>query len=237
MKKLLVMLLSLISVSAFSQTVEDVILKYSTAMGGLDAFNKVNTAKLTGVLTTQGIELPLTTQVVNGKAMRTDVTVNGQAIVNVYDNGTGWKINPYGGAPTPTDVTGTELISFKAQANLANNLMDYKNRGHKVELLEQEDVEGVKAYKIKLTTKDEGKVTTYFISTTDNMLLKSVTKREIAGNEYDAESFYSGFKTVNGLKFCFQFVQKIEGKPFQDVKYSSIELNVAVDESIFVKPK
>ncbi len=237
MKKLLVLLLSLVCLSAFSQTVEEVILKYSTAMGGLDAFNKVNTAKFTATLTTQGQALPLTTQVVNGKSARTDVTAAGQAIVNVYDKGAGWKINPFGGALVPTDVTGTELASFKAQASLANNLMDYKSRGHQVELLGQEDVEGVKAYKIKLTTKDEAKLTTYFINVADNMLLKSISKREIAGNEYDAESFYSDFKTVGGLKFCFQFVQKIEGNVLQDVKYSSVELNVPVDEKIFAKPK
>jgi hypothetical protein len=236
MKKLLVVLLSLVSLSAFSQTVEEVIQKYNTAMGGLDAFNKVISAKITGELSSQGTKLPLTTRIVNGKSMRTDVTVNGQTVTNVYHNGAGWKINPFAGASTPTDVTGSELTSFKAQASLANHLMDYKNRGHKVELLGQEDVEGIKTYKIKLTAKEEGKVTTYFVNATDYVLVKSVSKREIAGSEYDAESFYSDFKTVNGLQFCCQFIQKIEGKVFQDVKYTAIELNIPVDEKIFAKP-
>jgi hypothetical protein len=236
MKKLLVVLLSLVTVPVFSQTVDEVIQKYSAAMGGLDAFNKVNTAKMTGNLTTQGNILPLTTQIINRKAVRTDVTANGQAVVNVYNNGAGWKINPFAGATTATDVSGSELIAFKTQASLANNLMDYKSRGHKVELLGQEDVEGVNTYKIKLTTREEGKVTTYYIGTTDNLLVKSVTKREIAGSEYDAESFYTDFRTIGGLKFCFSFIQKIEGRTFQDVKYTNIELNVAVDEKIFIKP-
>jgi hypothetical protein len=237
MKKILVALLSFAFLSANAQTADEVIQKYSTAMGGLEAFNKVTTAKITGTITTQGRALPLITQIVNGKAMRTDVTVGEQSVNNVYNNGKGWKINPFANAPTATEVTGSELVTFKAQASLANNLMDYKNRGHQVELLGQEDVEGVKTNKIKLTSKEDGKITTYFISIADNLLIKSVSKREIAGNEYDAHTFYSDIKEINGLKFSMHFTQKVEGQVFQDVKYEKIELNVPVDEKIFAMPK
>lgn len=239
MKKTILVLLCFISISfsAFSQTVDEVIQKYNTAMGGLDAFNKVKSAKFEGTLASQGQLLPLKLQIVNGKSVRTDVTANGKEVINVYHKGNGWKINPFAGAPLATDVTGTELAALKVQASLVNNLMDYKARGHQVELLGQEDVNGVKAYKIKLTSKDDSKVTTYFISTVDNMLLKSIAKREIAGNEYDAESFYSDFRTIEGVKICYQFVSKIEGKTLNEIKYSTIVLNVDVDENIFSKPK
>jgi len=237
MKKLIATLFSFAFISANAQTADEIIQKYTTAMGGLEAFNKITTAKITGTLTSQGQNLPLITQIINGKAMRTDVTVGEQAVNNVYNNGKGWKINPFANAPTATEVTGPELISFKTQSNLANNLMDYKSRGHQVDLLGQEDVEGVKTNKIKLTSKDDGKVTTYFISTTTNLLVKSVSKREIAGNEYDAHTYYSDIKEVNGLKFSMHFVQKIANQVLQDVKYEKIELNVPVDEKIFIMPK
>ena len=237
MKKILFAILSLAVVSANAQTADEVIQKYTNTMGSLEAFNKVTTAKITGTLSTQGRNLPLITQIVNGKAMRTDVTVGEQSVNNVYNNSKGWKINPFANAPTATEVTGSELVTFKAQASLANNLMDYKNRGHQAELLGQEDVEGVKAFKIKLTSKEDGKIFTYLISTASYLLLKSVSKKDIGGTEYDAETFYSDIKEVNGLKFSMHFVQKVEGQIFQDVKYEKIELNVPVDEKIFIMPK
>lgn len=237
MKQFFAALLSFAFLSANAQTADEVIQKYTVTMGGLGAFNKVTTAKITGILTSQGQNLPLTTQIINGKAMRTDVTVGEQSVNNVYNNGKGWKINPFANATAATEVTGPELVTFKTQASLANNLMDYKSRGHQVELLGQEDVEGVKTNKIKLTSKDDGKVTTYFISTTTNLLVKSVSKREVAGNEYDAHTFYSDIKEINGLKFSMHFVQKIANQVLQDVKYEKIELNVPVDEKIFIMPK
>src|SRR4051812_41899471 len=124
MKKIIVALLSFAFVSAQAQTADEVIQKYSAAMGGLDAFNKVSTAKLTATLITQGMDIPLVIQLLNGKAMRTEVEIKGQTIVNVYNNGIGWKINPYAGAPAATEATPGELISFKLQASLTNNLMD-----------------------------------------------------------------------------------------------------------------
>ena len=54
MRKLFVTLLSFAVISANAQTADEVILKYATTMGGLEAFNKVTTAKMTGTLTTQG---------------------------------------------------------------------------------------------------------------------------------------------------------------------------------------
>ena len=63
MKRLLVAVLSLVFLSAQAQTADEVISKYSAAMGGLDAFNNVKSAKMTGIATLQGmyrsIPLPL----------------------------------------------------------------------------------------------------------------------------------------------------------------------------------
>jgi len=129
MKKLFFTLMSFAFISANAQTVDEVIQKYAITMGGLEAFNKVTTAKMTGTLTTQGNVLPFTTQIVNAKAMRTDVLAMGKEVINVFNNGKGWKINPLAGISTATEVTGNELITLKAQASLANNLMEYKIRG------------------------------------------------------------------------------------------------------------
>jgi hypothetical protein len=173
--------------------------------------------------------------VLNGKGMRNDLEYNGQAIVNVYYNGKAWKINPLAGFPTATDVTGTELNDFKLQSNLASQLIDYKAKGNTVELAGQEDVEGIKCYKILLTNKDDGRQTTYYISTNDFLVIKTVSKREIQGQEFDVETYLSDYKDFGGIKFAMDRLQKIEGATFQEVKFTSVELNVPVDVKIFEK--
>lgn len=238
MKKILLALSIFAFVTTHAQTADEVVQKYTNAHGGLDAFNKVKTAKMTGTLTTQGMELPVISQIINGRAVRTDVQVeaaNTSVITSIID-GKGWKQNQFAGTPDPTDVEGTELTELKAQTMMASGLMDYKNRGHKIELLGQEDVNGKKAFKIKLTNKDDGKQTTYFIDATNYTLLKSVTTREIQGESKDIESTYADIKEIGGLKFYMTRSQFLDGEELQTLNYSSIELNVPIDEKIFAKP-
>ena len=237
MKTIFSFLLSLVLTSVYGQTADEVIQKYTEAMGGLDAFNKIETAKITGTLTSQGQEFPIIINIVNGKSMRTDVNVKGQMVTNAYDKGKGWKINPFENIGAATEVTAPDdLALLKIQASLANNLMDYKKRGHKVELLGQEIIEGINTNKIALTSKDDGKTTIFYISTTDNKLLRTDSKQKIQGNEYDAQTWYSDFKTYKGLVFGTHFIRKIEGTVFQEIKYDTVELNVPVDEKMFKMP-
>lgn len=235
MKKIILSAAFFLPVIAYAQTAEQIVEQYSAAMGGLETFNKVESARISGTMKSQGQSLPFIQQVLNNKGMRMDVTAMGRQVVNVYYSGKGWKINPFAGASAPTDVNGAELLSLRLQASLANNLMDYKARGHQVELAGSEEVEGVPVYKLKLTSKDDGKQTFYFIMKKDNLLVKSVSKREIAGTEYDAETFYSDIRDISGIKFCMHFIQKIDGKVFQEVTYDKVELGVPVDVKIFEK--
>ena len=235
MKKILFAIASFACISAHGQTADEVIQKYTTAMGGLKAINAIKTAKMKGIFTIQGSELPITTQIINGKAFRSDIELMGQTITSCYKDGKGWKINPFAGITTATDVTGVELMDFKSQSILANQLMDYKARGHKVELLGQEDIDGVKTYKIKLTNKDDGQVTTYYINTGDNMVIKNTTTKEMQGQQVQIENYFSDIKDLNGLKFSMTRTQKVNGEVTQMIKMTSVEWNVPIDEKIFDK--
>lgn len=237
MKKLFATVLCFATVSAFAQTADDVIIKYTANMGGLDAFNKISSAKFTGTYSTQGQDFPLTTQVINGKSMRTDIDIMGQSVTNCYANGKGWKVNAFAGAASPTEVSGKELNDFKTQTYLSSALMDYKARGHQAELQGEETVEGIKTFKIKLTSKDDGRVTNYFISISDYTLIRTTTIREFQGQEMETETWFSDLKEIDGVKFFMSRDSKMQGQIFQTVKYDKIELNTAIDEKIFEIPK
>ena len=234
--KLLFSFLSLLAVTLCqAQTADEIVQKYSDAMGGLDAFKKVQTAKITGNLNVQGMDLPLTVQIINGRAFRTDVDAMGQAVTSSFKDGKGWTLNPFSGIETPTDVEGSDLVDYKSQSNLASSLMDYKALGHAIELLGQEMVEGVNTYKIKLTAKEDGRVTHYYISAKEFLPIKVSSQKVMQGNEMEVETWFSNLKDFAGLKFFMSRDQKVSGQVFQRIIYSNIELNVPIDEKVFDK--
>jgi hypothetical protein len=234
MKKIISATLLFVSLSAIGQTAEEIVEGYIKGMGGIEAFSKVKTAKMTGIATVQGNDLPLTVQVINGRAVRTDVDVMGQFVTNSYIDGKGWKINPFAGFETATDVEGAELYELKLQSSLMNSLMDYKSLGNKIELAGTEDHSGVKTNKIKMTVQEDGRIVTYFING-DHDLVKSVTSREIMGQSTEIETYYSGVKIIEGLKFYMIRSQLAGGQPFQTISLASVELNVPIDEKVFAK--
>ena len=127
------------------------------------------------------------------------------------------------------------MTDLKSQSSLASNLIDYKNRGYQVESDGQEDVEGVKCFKLKLKNKDDGKTTTYYISTTDYILVKVVGTREIQGEEVEIETYYSDLKDFNGIKYFTSRIQKMNGQVLSEFHVDKFEVNVPVDEAIFKK--
>lgn len=236
MKKLLLMVATFGILSAQAQTAEDVVSKFTQSQGGLQAFNNVKTLKMSGSVTVQGMELPITVQVINGKAVRSDVEVMGSAVISAYKDGKAWTQNPFAGSPDPTDASAETAAELKGQASVASMLMDYKARGHKIELAGQEAVEGIPTYKIKLTQGDNQKATTFYITTADYSLLKSTSSMDMMGQTVEVETIYSDAVVVKGLKFYSSRTQKADGEEFQTIKFDKIEVDVPIDEKIFDKP-
>jgi outer membrane lipoprotein-sorting protein len=90
---------------------------------------------------------------------------------------------------------------------------------------------------MKLTNKDDGKVTNYYVSTKDYTLVKSEADRDMQGQTVKVETFYSDLKDFNGPKFFMTRVSKANGAVLQTITFSDIELNPTIDERIFDMPK
>lgn len=234
MKKIFLLLTAFVFIKASAQTADEVIQKYAAAVGGLENFKAIKTLKLSGSVSAQGNEFPLIVQIINGKAIRTDVTVMDKTIVSAYKDGAGWKINPFQGADAAVDVTGNELYDLRTQCFVASQLMDYKARGLSIELQGQEDVDGAKAYKIKLVADDKREYT-YFIDATTYMVIKSINSTNMMGQDMLVETYYTDVKDFNGLKFSTSRTQKANGQALQDLHFDKIEINPAIDEKVFNK--
>lgn len=237
MHKLIFFVFALAFLKVHAQTADEIIQRYTSNMGGLDAFNKVKTAKMSCTFSAQGNDLPMTIQVVNNQATRTDLELPGGTVIRVYNNGKGWTQSPFGNVKGPREATATELDDFRPQSRLASPLMEYKVRGHQVELEGQEDIDGIKVFKIKLVNKDDGRTTYYYINAADYTLVKTATQRDFNGQTSTLEIVYGDLKETGGVKFYMTRTSSLNGSPFQTTTINNIELNVPIDEKIFDMPK
>ena len=237
-RRLLTLTLSLAflcCVQASAQTVDDLIKKNIEAHGGVQKLKAVKTMKATGKITPQGLEIPITLQQKRPGMVRMDATFQGKSLVQAYDGETAWKIDPFQGNSDPEKVAGDDLKDLQEQADLDGPLVDYKQKGHTVELIGKEDMEGTPVYKLKLTLKN-GDVRNIYIDAENYLELKVTSKRKTPGGEIDVDQYMGNYKSVNGLMFPFSIDTRVKGQSVNQITIDKIEMDVAVDDAIFKMP-
>lgn len=220
-----------------AQTVDEVIDKYVSAIGGIDKLNLIKTAKITGKYVSGNFEIPFIETISTPDKILSEMTMQGLTMKQACDGTTGWMINPFQGSKVPEKMTEEQTKSMKEQADLKGKLVGYKDKGSTAELEGKEDMEGSDAYKIKLTDKD-GDITYYYIDASTYMMLRESNKKKIKEKEITSDVYYSDYKSIDGLLFpmAMQIKTSAQGMGDQKVTIESIEFNVTVDDTIFKMP-
>ena len=137
---------------AFAQTVDDIIAKNIKARGGIEKFKSVNSMKITATVTAQGTKVPVTVYTKRPNMMREETEFQGQKMVRAFDGTTAWTINPMMGG-SPQALTGAAANMAMDSADLEGPLVDYKQKGHTIELVGTEAIDGKPAHHLKITRK------------------------------------------------------------------------------------
>jgi hypothetical protein len=218
-------------------TVDQVIAKNIEARGGMAKLKAVNTVKVTGkILVGPGIEAPIVMYQRRPNDMRMEFTVQGLTAVQAYDGKAGWAIMPFQGKKDPEAMTADDLKEIQEQADMDGALVDYAAKGHKVELLGKDKVEGSDVYKIKLTRKN-GDVETIFIDADSFLEVRNEGKRNIRGTDMETEATIGDYKEVDGLVLPFSIDNGIKGRPEREkITIEKYEFNVPLEHTQFVMP-
>lgn len=232
---LIISLTVLFCLHASAQTVDELIKKNIDARGGMQKLKAIKSVKATAKIIQGGLEIPITLQQRRPNMVRMDMAFQGKSMVQAYDGETGWQINPFQGSPDPEKAAGDELKDLQEQADFDGALVDYKEKGHTVELIGKEDMEGTPVYKLKLTLKN-GDVRNIYLDAENYLELKVSSKRKTPGGELDVDQYVGNYKPVNGVLFAFSIDTKVKGQTVNQISIEKIETDVAIDDSLFKMP-
>lgn len=220
--------------AASGPTADEIVGKHIDAIGGADAWNKINSIRQEGNLQVQGADVDVTLTVVNGKGSRQDITVTamGMSGYQIVTPTEGWNYMPFNGQMAPEAMTADDIAQNQDNLDAHGALVDYKAKGHSVEYLGKEDVEGTATYKLRLTLKG-GKVQTLYIDPETYYVIRSTIKQTVNGQEIEQTTDLSNYeKLPEGI-----VVPKTITLPFGDLIITKVEINGSVDENIFKKPE
>ncbi len=229
--------LVLIAMPARAQNAEEIVAKYIKTIGGQEKIQAVKTLRRSGKFTGGGgFEAAILEENKRANMVRQEFSLQGLTAVNAYDGKTGWKIEPWQGKKDPEPLGEEETKQILEGSDFDGPLVNYQQKGNKVEFAGLEPVEGTDAFKLKLTLAN-GEVRYYYMDTDYYVPIKIDTKRMIRGAEREYETSLGDYKEVAGWYLPHSIEVNVKGSQNrQKVTYEKIEANVPIDDSRFHIP-
>ena len=220
--------------SASAQTVDELIDRMITARGGIEKIRAIQTRKETGTISfgpdTEG---PFTAELARPNKLRVEVHLPNANVVQAFDGKSGWQNMP--GSDQAAIMDQTQLRAMSEQADFDGPLIDYKRKGNTIEQAGVGDIEGRKTYRLRVTLAN-GDVHYWELDAENYLPVRWRGNRTANGTETPIESVFTDFRDVSGVKFPFVIESFIEGKLVQQMKISSREANVKIEDARFAMP-
>lgn len=219
--------------TADAQTADEIVTKYFNAIGGKEKVSNIKTLIWEQNVEVMNNQATSTTTIVNGKGYRNEIDFSGQKIINCITDKGGWMINPMTGQNTPAPMTEDQYLAGKDQLDIGGPLLNYESKGNKVELAGRESLNGVDAYKLKVTTTGNVQ-STYFFDPNTFYLLKNVAKMTVNGQDLETTILFSDYRKTD-FGNLLPYVMEMSLPQGFNIKYNTVKVDVnkPVDEKIF----
>jgi hypothetical protein len=219
-----------------AQTVDEVIAKNIQAHGGLDKVKAVRSIRTKAKFSQGSFRAEFRQENKRPDKVREEFIIQGLAQVQAYDGKTGWQISPFMGRKDPELLSQDDLKSLVVDADLDGPLVEYKEKGHRAELVGHDSVEGTDCFKIKLSMKN-GDVRYYYLDADSFLDLKVEIQTTIRGALQESELYYGDYEQVNGIFYPFAVEQAQKGSASRaQISIEKIEQNVPLEDAHFSMP-
>lgn len=228
---------TLVAVPLSAQTADGIVANYTKAIGGADAIQAVKTLRRTGKsIGSDGVQAVVVQENKRPTKVREEFSLQGMTGIDAYDGKAGWKIQPWQGKKDPEALSEEEMRVIVEDADFDDPLINYREKGNKVDLVGTDQIEGTPVYKLKVTLASAD-TRYYYIDTDSYVPIKIESKRTIRGADHESEASLGDYKKVNGWYLPHSIETNTKGsQDKQKVTYDRIEANVAIADQRFEKP-
>ena len=239
MRRILRITLALVilgSAPAAGQTVDEIVAKNLMAKGGAEKWQALKSVKMTGKMTAQGTEMPLTVYAMRPNFNRQEITMPAGKAIQAFDGTTAWVVNPMLGIDAPQAVPGPAAESARNSADFDGALLNYKEKGNTIEFIGREKLGNKDVYHLKVTTKGAA-VQHYFLDADTGIELKMSAEVERGGQKHTVNTEMSDYRSIDGILIPHTVSQTADGHTLLTWTISKVEFNAVTDDAIFRMPK
>jgi hypothetical protein len=232
--------LTLVSGNRGPSTIDEVIDRNAKAIGGRSAIEAIHSIEVNLHISDPGSEVDGIYYATRPGRMRIDISVAGKHVfTEAFDGRRGWEWDGKESKPASPNATAALQHGVELPGKLFG-LHELKQRGHQLELIGREEIDGTNYYALGLTLKD-GYRTTLYVDPTNWLITRRRDVRplhvDIDPTPTTIEQRSSDFRTISGVQFAFASSETDlkTGKVLEAAQIKSIKINPLIDPSFFEK--
>jgi len=223
--------------AAPSPTVDDIVARYVAARGGLNKIRSVQTLRQTGrAIAGADRQALVTRELKRPGRTRFEFTVQGVTAVFVSDGERGWRVSPFEGDLDPQALSDEVVQEAAEQGDIEGPLVDWKSKGHQLELVGREVVGTRETHKLKLTLKS-GAVRYEYIDVKSHNLVRTDSTRQVRGRAVQIHTTFDNYQKAGGVLFPRLIEVEAAGRPQRlRVVLDKVEVNPPLGDARFEMP-
>jgi hypothetical protein len=219
-----------------AQTVDEIVGRYVAARGGLERIRSIASMRLSGTISpAPGESGPFRLELKRPQKMRVEMIVQGTTLTQATNGTTAWVVTPMLAAGAGVILPPEEAQGLKDQADVEGPLVDWKPKGHKVELLGRDARFAKEAFRLKVQLKS-GDLRWLYIDTTSFLQLAEEGERPSPRGLVRIETRLSDHRSVKGLVIPFVLDISAGGEDRQRVAFDQVEVDVPIEDARFEPP-
>jgi photosystem II stability/assembly factor-like uncharacterized protein len=220
--------------------VDDLLARHVAARGGIDKLRALQSVRLTGTarFNEQDLEIEASYGLAQKRpgSIRVEISFQGLTGVDASDGKEVWSTEPWNGRRDAFRQSADESKELKHAGDLDGPLVDWKSKGHQVDYLGLEEIDGAPAHKLRVTLKD-GDVEYHYLDRDSLLAIRIVYESRVRGVERIFESDLGDYELVAGVWTPFSIDSGRKGAPRTfHLTIERAEANVDLPDSAFAFP-
>jgi outer membrane lipoprotein-sorting protein len=219
--------------------VEEIVASHLAARGGKARLQGLRSIRETGTVTASGGRVArVVREIKRPGLLRLEFSTEGTTSVFAHDGTTGWQIAPLQGQFEPQAMPPeAEATAGVDQRDIEGPLLNWREKGHLVELVGRETLPGGEAFKLKVTLNG-GAIRYDYVDVASHQVVRSDVTRTIRGHAVQLENTFSEFRPVGGLVFPHRVETHAKDRPeVLTIVVEKIELDPELDDTRFRMPE
>ena len=225
----------------FATKAEDpdkIVTKMMETRGGIDKIQNINSIYFE--MEQSGPQMPVPSILkiwhVKPDKIKLEQNMNNETVTVASDGQKAWIINPKQGSTEPQEMPIQQAAGLVQYVQLLEGeLLNYKEKGLKLEYVEMVDDESGSFHKIKATDAN-GNSSFVYVDPITNLINRTEAKQQTQQGEANIVTKITERTKVNGIMFPKSIDIEMNGQVVQSLTFNKIELDGKIDNTIFAMP-